>query len=302
VRLTENQVSPPGLLWVRNNFADCGIPAPADLFFIKNHSFIILSRISGNMPNFWKVVNEVIFKSDVILIVLDARIPKETRNKEIEDKILRSKKRFIYVLNKCDLISKTFADRTKVRIRPSVFVSTKNHEGAIKLRTAIKIQGKKVSKEKGREKIVVGVLGYPNVGKSSVINMIRGGKAAKTSPQSGYTKGYQYVNAGKNILLIDTPGVLSYDKKDEAHNALIGAVSFHKLKEPDLAAMELIKALEGAVEKHYKIEKDKNDDEYDILEKITIKKKKLKKGGEPDVDLMGRMIVKDWQTGKIRLK
>lgn len=252
------------------------------------------------MANFWKIVNEVIRKSDVLLLVMDSRIPQLTRNEEIENRIKRYGKKIIYVLNKCDLADKKALEELKDELGNCVFISTKEHWGIRKLREAIMRTGKSLAKEAGREKIIAGVLGYPNTGKSSVINFLRGSAAAKTSPESGYTRGYQFVNAGNKILLIDTPGVISYSDKEEANNAIIGAKSFSSLKEPDLAAMELIRLLGGKVEKHYGVEP--GIDECDTLDKIAVKNNRMRKGGKPDTLLMARIIMKDWQQGRINLR
>ncbi len=249
------------------------------------------------MANFWKIVNKVIRAADVLLLVMDSRIPQMTRNEEIEYRVKKNEKELIYVLNKCDLGDKKELEALKKELGNCVFVSTKEHYGITKLREAIMRTGKKIAKAEGRDKIIIGVLGYPNTGKSSVINFLRGSAAAKTSPFSGFTRGYQYVNAGNNILMIDTPGVISYSAKDEATNAIVGGKDFSKLKEPDLAAMELITLLGGKVEKYYGVEP--GDDEMDTLDKIAVKMNRMKKGGEPDSKLMARMIMKDWQHGRI---
>ena len=252
------------------------------------------------MGNFWKIVNKVIRAADVLLLVMDSRMPAMTRNEEIEARVSRNGKELLYVLNKCDLAEKQDLEKIKKELGNCVFVSTKKHFGITKLREAIMKTGKKVAKADGRDKIIVGVLGYPNTGKSSVINFLRGSAAAKTSPYSGFTRGYQFVNAGNNILMIDTPGVISYSNKDEVNNAIVGGKDFSKLKDPDLAAMELIKMLNGKIEEYYDVET--GDDELDTLDNIAIKQKRLKKGGEPDTMLMARMVMKDWQQGRITFK
>ena len=117
------------------------------------------------MPNFWKLVNEVINESDIILLVLDARYIDESRNSEIEQKIRRANKEFIYVINKIDLVDEK--KLRKIKIEPHIKVSSKLHKGNIQLL-------KKLSMISKGEKITVGVLGYPNTGKSSVINALKG--------------------------------------------------------------------------------------------------------------------------------
>ena len=152
--------------------------------------------------------------------------------------------------------------------------------------------------EVGRqENIVVGVVGYPNTGKSSVINAIAGRKKARTSPTSGFTRGIQKIKAGGRLILLDTPGVIPIDDQDAVRHALIGSKNPQNISDPDVVAIELIKAVKGKVEKHYGVET--NNDPEIVLEKIAMKMNRLKKGGIPDVDAVSRTIIMDWQRGRI---
>ncbi len=124
------------------------------------------------MTSYKALVKDVINKADVLLEVVDARFPDETRNSEVEKEIIRLKKPFIIVINKCDLVSKEKLDKTKSRlsrIAPTVFISSKDRSGTTMLRHQILAS----ACIKGRD-ILVGTLGYPNVGKSSVINGVTG--------------------------------------------------------------------------------------------------------------------------------
>ncbi len=244
------------------------------------------------MTNFWKLVNRVIKDADIILLVLDARMPEMTRNREIEQKIKQQKKDLIYVLNKCDLVEKEQLEKLKKKYNPSVFVSSKEKYGGTLL-------FKKILEISRGEECIVGVLGYPNVGKSSVINLIKGKKAASTSPTSGHTKGIQFVSARGKIKLIDTPGVLEFSEKDIEKKIVIGAMNPHHVKEPDYYAMKLIEEYPKMFETFYNL---KYTDGYEFVEKLALKKNVLVKGGEPDIKRMGRRILRDWQRGKIHAK
>jgi len=247
------------------------------------------------MPSYWGLVNMVIRDSDILLVVLDARIAEESRNFEIEDKVKASGKPLIYIFNKCDLVKKDY-EQPKMK-QYSIRVSAKEHLGISKLRERIHIEATRL----GKKMVNVGVLGYPNVGKSSLINALKGRKAARTSALSGHTTNLQRVRVGKRIMLMDTPGVIPYDEKKEEYfvkHAAMGSIDFIHMREPDIVVAEFIMKFPGVIEKHYEI--DPQDDPYDVIEEIAEKRRILKKGGIPDMVRMARMILTDWQKGKIK--
>lgn len=241
------------------------------------------------MVNFWKLVNKVIREADILLLVLDARMPELTRNKELEQKIREKKKNLIFVLNKADLVSKEMNEKIKKDYDPCIFVSAKKKLGGTLLL-------KKILEISRGEECVVGVLGYPNTGKSSVINLLKGKKAASTSSYSGHTRGIQFVSAKGKIKLIDTPGVLEFNEKDIEKKIIIGAMNPQHVKEPDYYALKLIDQYPEMFEIYFG---EKIEDTYEFLEKIALKKNILVKGGEPDVNRLGRKILDDWQKGRI---
>jgi hypothetical protein len=250
-------------------------------------------RLRICMGNFWKIVNTVIDDADIILQVVDARYLNETRNFEIEDKVAIKGKVLITVVNKSDLVDRKSLEKQLKRAVRVVYVSSKEHTGYGKLRERIQIEAKRLGWTKPR----VGVLGYPNVGKSSVINVLKGRASAKSSSESGYTKGRQHVRAG-NIMLIDSPGVIPYDDKDKTKLAKVGSIDYGKIKEPDVVLMDIMEDHVGVIEAHFdvKVRKDK----FATLEEIAMKKKLMLKGGEPDIDRVSRMVMKMWQIGTIK--
>ncbi|MFX0064168.1 MAG: GTPase [Candidatus Hermodarchaeota archaeon] len=248
------------------------------------------------MSHYWEIVQKVINKSDILLLVLDSRLLSETRHKQIEEKIRQSKKKIIFVANKCDLVQiSTLRENIKqLNLSPCVYVSATKHYGASKLRERIKI----VSRELMKQEVIVGVLGYPNVGKSSIINLLRGKGVVKTSARAGFTRGWQVIRAGKGMSLIDTPGDLAYNESNEKR-VKIGAIAIDKIKEPDTAAADLIEILDGRIEKYYGINNSNYDHAFDVIDAIALKYHMLMKGGEPDTNKASRMILRHWQTGKI---
>ncbi len=245
---------------------------------------------------YWDIVNDVIKETDIVLEILDGRLVDQTRNKEIEDKIKKLNKPLIYVINKCDLVDKEEAERQKKRLNPSVFVSATKKFGTTILLHEILRQARNVGARTDR--ILVGVLGYPNTGKSSVINALAGRSSAKTSPLSGFTKSMQLIKLTKNIYLMDTPGVLPYGESDKLKHILISATDQTKVKDPETAAIKLIKLEKRKIANHYGVEEGSPES---MLKKIAIKYKRLKKGGLPDTEVIARKIIQEWQKGRIRI-
>jgi ribosome biogenesis GTPase A len=241
------------------------------------------------MNTFWQIVNDVLKRSDILLLVLDARLVDETRNIEIEDKVERMGKPLIYVVNKSDLV-----ERHQLKeIEGAVYMSAKGHLGTKRLREKIMTVA---SQMKLGRKVVVGVLGYPNVGKSSVINSLKGKASAKTSSISGYTKKLQKVRAS-NIMFLDTPGVLPYMEKDRLKLNIIGSINDER--DPDYIVMLLMERYPGIVEKHYGVEC--TDDKDEALTNIAVKRKIFRKGNIPDIDRMARTILNEWRKGIIKM-
>ena len=233
--------------------------------------------------SFWEAVNQVIKEADVIIEVLDARFPEDTRNQELEDKTLSSGKKLIIILNKADL--------TKNRNYNGIYVSSTRETGMGELRRALK----SVLPEK--EKKIIGVVGYPNVGKSSVLNALTGKESARTSPESGFTKGMQLIKLQKGVYFLDTPGVIPYMEKDKSKHTLTATIDFSKVKDVENVVMDLIEKF-PAIKRHYRAEGENSED---ILDAIAKKLNKLKKGGKPDTINTAKTILMDWQRGKIKI-
>jgi hypothetical protein len=241
------------------------------------------------MTNYWRLVNEVIREADVLLLILDARFPKETRNAELESKIRRLDKKLIFVLNKSDMIGKEQARILKKNYSPCVFVAAARKLGGTVLMNKI------LEVSQGGSPLV-GVLGYPNVGKSSVINLLKGRASAPVSSVAGHTRGLQVIKVRGKIRMIDTPGVLAYKETDMQKKIIIGAANPHQVKEPEIHAIRLLASYPELFSEYYGVE---IKEDYDTLEMIALNKGILKKGGMPDTLRMATQILYDWQKGKV---
>ena len=258
----------------------------------------------GQSRRIWGELHKVIDSSDVVLQVIDARDPMGTRSKYLEGFIKREcrHKHLVLLMNKADLIP-AWASARWLRIlsreHPTLVFhsSITNPFGKGSLINLLR-QFKALHPEK--KSISVGMVGYPNVGKSSVINTLRGKKVSKVAPIPGETKVWQYVTLFKSVFLVDCPGVVhDSTRNSEAESVLKGVVRLESLRD---TASEYVPMLLKRVEKQYIVRTygvAEWDDADDLLEKIARKAGKLLKKGEPDVNCVARMMLSDFQRGKL---
>ena len=149
----------------------------------------------------------------------------------------------------------------------------------------------------------VGIIGYPNVGKSSIINMLTGRGAARTSPRAGFTRGIQKVKLADGILLLDTPGVMSDEDAAESQakhlkkHATIGVRTYDSTRHPEFIVAEIMAEHPGLFEEYYGIAAE-GDSEV-LLETLGKKRNFLLKGGAIDIDRTARIVLKEWQAGAV---
>lgn len=248
-------------------------------------------------------VDKIIEQADIILEILDARFIDKTRNLEIEKKAKQLGKVLIYVLNKSDLIDvkKIIQAKELEELKPYLFFSAKEREGSVTLRRLLKIEAGKLN----QDAVDIGIIGYPNTGKSSLINYLTGKSSAKTSSVAGYTKGIQKIKLSQGLYLMDTPGIIPPGEKGKwgkeylVKHSQIGAITWDKTKDPDMVVFRLMQEYQGVLEKHYKI-KAENDSEA-LIEELGRKLNYLKKGNKVDEQRTSKQILKDWQEGKIKI-
>lgn len=252
---------------------------------------------------------------DVVVEVLDARIPVSSHNPDLEG-IIRNKKRII-LLNKSDLSdekeNQRWVEYFKKQNIKAVIVDSNTGKGIDNSIKAIKeimqdeIQ-KELAKGKTRRVIRILVLGIPNVGKSSYINRATKKVSAKVGNKPGVTVQKQWIKLDRDIEMLDTPGVLwpKFESEEVGLNlAYTGTIKDDILEKTEIA-YNLLKFLfinykENLIQR-YKLDNIENITENDIaelMETIGQKRGALVSGGKVDLEKVSAIILDDFRTGKI---
>ena len=259
-----------------------------------------------------RMMSENISLVDVVVELIDARIPYSSKNPDIDE--LAKNKRRIIVMNKTDL-----ADPAKTEIWKNWFeqkgftvilADALKGTGVNKVADAAKILMKdKIEREKARGRLFIPVramiVGIPNVGKSTFINKAVGKMTAKTGDKPGVTKGKQWIRIKKDFELLDTPGILWPKFEDEEVGlklAIIGSINDNILDTETLCTefINLMMTMNpGYIKKRYNIEFDTIDEPHDILEKIAAARGFVKKGGELDCERASKIVLDEFRGGKI---
>ncbi|KAH9521550.1 nucleostemin 2 [Dermatophagoides farinae] len=256
----------------------------------------------GQSKRIWNELYKVIDSSDVVVQVLDVRDPMGTRSKHIETYLRKEKphKHLVFLLNKCDLVP-TWVTQRWIATLSSEYptmafkasMKTPFGKGAL-----INLLRQFSQLHTDKKQISVGFIGYPNVGKSSVINTLRAKKVCNVAPIAGETKVWQYITLMKKIYLIDCPGVVYPSGDTDTDIVLRGVVRVENIADPeDHIPTVLERVRKEYLRKAYKI--IEWDDHIDFLTKLAQATGKLLKGGEPDINTVSKMVLNDWQRGKL---
>jgi len=261
---------------------------------------------AGQSKRIWGELYRVLDSSDVIIQVLDARDPQGTRSHHIEKYLEKEKphKHLVFLLNKVDLqpiaVTRKWVQLlSKERPTLAFHSSITNPFGKGAL---ISLLRQFALLHKDKKSISVGFIGYPNVGKSSVINTMKKKKVCNVAPIPGETKVWQFVALTKRVFLIDCPGVVySGQQHDETELILRGVCRVENIDDPASHVPEVLRRAEHVhLAKLYQITGwEKDDSGIEFLEMIARKRGKLLKGGEPDVHSVAKSVLRDWQYGKI---
>lgn len=264
----------------------------------------------GHMTKAIRQMKEDIKLIDLVIELLDARIPISSRNPDI-DSLGQNKSRLV-LLNKADLADEEqnhkwiqyFKEKGIVALK----INSKNKQGIKEINNAVNIACKeKIERNKKRgiinRPIRAMVVGIPNVGKSTFINAYAGRNCAKTGNKPGVTKGKQWIKLSKTLELLDTPGILwpkFDDQKIGLHLAFIGSMNDNILDVSEMA-YQLIKLLNNiypnAIKERYNIEG--NEDPVQVMYQVAQVRGCKLKGNQPDLDKTSSIIMDDFRSGKL---
>ena len=264
----------------------------------------------GHMTKARRMMQENIKLVDLVIELVDARVPLSSRNPDIDD-LGRNKARLL-LLNKSDLADEAANEAWSAYFRAKGFqvVTLNSRSGAgFKSVNAAVQEACKEKIERDRRRGILNrpvramVAGIPNVGKSTFINSFAGKACTKTGNKPGVTKGAQWVRLNKQVELLDTPGILWPKFEDQEVGiklAMIGSIKEEILNTEELS-LELLKLLKsrysGTINERY--DADEALGEVELLGEIAKRRGCLMKGGEPDLTKAAAILLEDFRSGKL---
>lgn len=264
----------------------------------------------GHMTKAKRMMQEDIKLIDLVIELVDARIPMSSRNPDI-DELGKNKARLI-LLNKSDLAEDKQNDAWAAYFKEkgySVVKVNSKKGGGIKSIQGVIQEACKEKIERDRKRGILNrpvramVVGIPNVGKSTFINALAGKACAKTGNKPGVTKGKQWIRLNKNVELLDTPGILWPKFEDQTVGlrlAFIGSIKDEILNTEELAA-EMIQFMKkyyrGVLAEKYAI--IESDDPYQCLADIAKSRHCLLRGNELDMSKAAILLVDDFRSGRL---
>ena len=240
---------------------------------------------------YYKNLKELIEKSDVILEILDARDPAGSRQTQIEEGILEKEKKLIFVLNKVDLAPAAAVKEWQKHLKKehtTLRFQTCKEDNKKYIETLL-LTLKKIAKKEDKD-IVVGVIGFPNVGKTSLIQALKSAKGAKTGKSKP-------IELEKNISLLSVEGTTQMNNKTQSL-ILRNVMKVEEIQDPiSLVEILMAKINKVEVQKLYRLVDFKTTEEF--LDLVGKKKVKIGKGNKSDLKGAATIVLKDWNSGKI---
>ncbi|EUD65902.1 hypothetical protein C922_03626 [Plasmodium inui San Antonio 1] len=271
----------------------------------KKFSKDLLLKI-GQSKRIWAELYKVIDSSDIILEVLDARDPIGTRCRRLEENLKkdRANKHIILIVNKVDLVPTSVAQKW-IKILSKEYPTIAYHASINKpfgkndLFNVIR-QYTQFFQDQRKKHIHIGLIGYPNVGKSAIINSLKKKVVCISACLPGQTKYWQFIKLTSKIYLIDCPGIVPYDI-DDSDKILRCTMRLEKITNPHFYIDDVFKMVEREhLLRIYKLPADLHfDNSEEFLEILARKMGKLLKGGQPDITSVSKIILNDWIKGKI---
>ncbi len=266
----------------------------------------------GHMTKTRRMMEENISLVDIVIELLDARLPLSSKNPDI-DKLAVNKKRIV-ILNKVDLAddkkTKEWSEYFKAKGFEVIEADCARGKGIKEITPVAKeLMAEKVERLRKRGRIFVPtramIVGIPNVGKSTLINKFVGRNMAKTGDKAGVTRAKQWVKIKKDFELLDTPGIL-WPKFDDENVGLklafTGAIN-DSIMDSTVLVTHLIEYLNrlypNAVKSRYGIEYDENTSVNEIYEKIARKRGFIKKGDEVDYKRAADIVIDEFRAGML---
>ena len=266
----------------------------------------------GHMTKAQRMIGENMKLVDAVCELIDARIPRSSRNPDI-DALAGDKPRLI-ILNRIDLADPAMTARWREYFKkqglPVLETDAKSGRGVKEFPAAVRaVLRERIAaleaKGQGTRPLRVMILGIPNVGKSTFINKVAGRKAAIAGDKPGVTRGKQWISIGTGLDLLDTPGILwpKFDSQEVGEAlALTNAIKADVLDKETLAAnfmLRLRATKPEAIIERYKFTPDPEKNGFELLEDAGRRRGFLVSGGEVDIERMANVLLSEYHDGKL---